>query len=99
MPSSRRSSRRPWGAEHVPLDVERATGGRRTESADDGEWTVQKIRSSSKTYTCPGCSQDVVPGTAHVVAWSNDSMFGRDAGLADRRHWHSACWQARARRR
>ncbi|ROS78452.1 hypothetical protein [Cellulomonas sp. PhB143] len=99
MPSSRRSRRRPWGDEHVPLDLDRATGGRRTESAPDGDWTVQSVRGSDKSYVCPGCRQDVRPHTAHVVAWANDSMFGAASALEDRRHWHSACWAARSRRR
>ncbi|QGQ19987.1 hypothetical protein GC089_13190 [Cellulomonas sp. JZ18] len=95
MPRSRRSSRRPYGAEHVPLDVGRATGGRRAETAADGEWVVQHVRGSDREYRCPGCDQVVPPGTAHVVAWRTDTW--RD-GLEDRRHWHASCWQARGRR-
>ncbi|MBO0608456.1 hypothetical protein [Myceligenerans salitolerans] len=95
MPSKRRSSKRPYGAEHRPLDVDRATGGRRSESASDGEWVVQHVRSSEKTYVCPTCRQDVPPGTAHVVAWRSDAIGGPDAGLEQRRHWHSNCWRRR----
>ena len=84
------------GAEHVELDVDRATGGRRAESGADGEWTVQQVRGSDREYRCPGCDQ-VVTGTAHVVAWRTDGLFGEE--LDDRRHWHGACWTARARRR
>ncbi len=36
---------------------------------------------------------------AHVVAWSDDGLFGPDAALADRRHWHTSCWQSRRHRR
>jgi hypothetical protein len=96
MPSKRRSSKRPYAADHVPLDVDRATGGRRSESAADGEWVVQRIRSSDKTYICPACRQEVTPGTAHVVAWQTDVLGGPDAGLDGRRHWHNSCWQRRA---
>jgi hypothetical protein len=101
MPSGRRSSKRPWAQDHPELDVERVRGGRRTESAADGEWTVQVVRGtgSTKTYRCPGCLQDVVPGTTHVVAWLNDSLLGVEVALGDRRHWHTACWQSRGRRR
>ncbi|WP_136518894.1 hypothetical protein [Cellulomonas telluris] len=95
MPRSRRSARRPYGAEHVPLDVERASGGRRAESGPDGEWVVQSVRGSDREYRCPGCDQVVPPRTPHVVAWRTDTW--RD-GLEDRRHWHAACWQARGRR-
>ena len=46
---------------------------------------------SGKAYRCPGCEQEVRPGTPHVVAWP--------VGLPDeRRHWHTPCWEARDRR-
>jgi hypothetical protein len=96
VPSSRRSSKRPYAAAHVELDVDRATGGRRAETAPDGEWVVQKVRGNDREYRCPGCDQLVPAGTAHVVAWRSDGLFGE--AIDDRRHWHSACWAARARR-
>lgn len=96
MPSSRRSAKRPYAAPHVPLDLERSTGGRRAESAPDGEWVVQQVRGSEREYRCPGCDQVIVPGTAHVVAWRSDDLLG--AGLENRRHWHTACFKARGRR-
>jgi hypothetical protein len=101
MPSGRRSTKRPWSDEHPELDVERARGGRRVESGPDGEWTVQAVpgTGSVKTYRCPGCRQEIGPGTAHVGAWANDSLLGAEVALADRRHWHQACWQARGHRR
>ncbi|HVB27000.1 MAG TPA: hypothetical protein VNE21_03690 [Mycobacteriales bacterium] len=66
----------------------------RVESAADGDWVVRRIRGSSswKTYRCPGCEQEIRPATPHVVAWPIDADPG------DRRHWHSPCWAARARR-
>jgi len=45
-----------------------------------------------KTYICPGCNQEIRPGTGHLVV----------VPLADpgsRRHWHSPCWEHRAHRR
>lgn len=95
MPSKRRSRKRPYGAQHRPLDRDRATGGRRSESASDGEWVVQQVRSAEKTYICPACRQDVKPGTTHVVAWRTDLPGGPDAGLSARRHWHPNCWRRR----
>lgn len=99
MPSSRRSSRRPWGGAHPELDLQRATGGRRSEDGPDGAWTVQRVRGSDKAYRCPGCQQAVPPGTAHVVAWPQDGIFGAERAVEDRRHWHTACWESRGRRR
>lgn len=100
MPSGRRSGKRPWAQEHPELDVDRAMGGRRFEESPDGRWTVQAVSGAgAKTYRCPGCHQEIGPGTAHVVAWANDSLLGAETALADRRHWHTACWRTRGRRR
>jgi len=96
VPSSRRSAKRPYAAAHVPLDLDRASGGRSAESGPDGEWVVQRLRGSDKEYRCPGCDQLIAAGTAHLVAWRSDDLLGD--GVQGRRHWHPACWQARARR-
>ncbi|HKR49790.1 MAG TPA: hypothetical protein VJT72_09470 [Pseudonocardiaceae bacterium] len=42
-----------------------------------------------KSYRCPGCNHKIRPGTAHIVARTS---------VADRQHWHTTCWSARARR-
>jgi hypothetical protein len=61
------------------------------------QWVVRRISgaASTKAYRCPGCDQEIRPATPHVVAWPVDA----GGGLEDRRHWHSACWSARERRR
>ena len=48
---------------------------------------------STKAYRCPGCDQEIPPGTAHLVAWP-----AYTSGPADRRHWHNPCWQRRLQR-
>ena len=96
MPSRRRSAKRPYAAGHVPLDLDRVSGGRRAEVADDGEWVVQHLRSSDKEYRCPGCDQTIPIGTAHLVAWRTDDLLGD--GVEGRRHWHEPCFRARSRR-
>ncbi len=83
----------------MPLDLDRASGGRSAEHGPDGEWTVQRVGGSDRTFRCPGCDQLIAPGTPHLVAWAADGMFGVEQALADRRHWHAACWSARGRRR
>lgn len=50
---------------------------------------------SGRSYLCPGCQQDVSAATPHTVAWPTSSMHG----VENRRHWHTACWNARDRRR
>lgn len=47
---------------------------------------------ATKTYLCPGCNHDIRPGTGHVVVVPTDAPDLR-------RHWHTACWQFRERRR
>ncbi|MPQ99953.1 hypothetical protein GB931_18930 [Modestobacter sp. I12A-02628] len=77
------------------------------EEAGDGDWVVRSVTGSAtgKNYRCPGCDQEVVAGTPHVVSWP---AYARDSDLdpwdtdsaADlRRHWHTTCWRARSRRR
>lgn len=72
-------------------------GTARTETRRDGLWNVQPLAgsSSAKTYTCPGCSLEIAPGTAHVVAWRADGLMGEADDLAARRHWHTHCWRIR----
>ena len=65
-----------------------------TEQHPDGEWHVRRLsaEAATKVYRCPGCQQDVKPGTPHVVAW-------RTGEEDHRRHWHTPCWSARLRQR
>ena len=67
------------------------------DEGDDGEVTVRRVQpyEATKTYRCPGCDQEIAPGTPHVVAWAAD---GINIGIDERRHWHRACWQHRLRR-
>lgn len=62
----------------------------------DGDWIVRHITgtTSGKLYRCPGCDQEIPGQMGHVVAWPAD----RSAGPEDRRHWHTPCWDARAKR-
>ena len=70
-------------------------GPERIESAPDGDWVVRAIpgEAAVKAYRCPGCDQEIQPGTAHVVVWP-----AYTPGLAERRHWHRPCWDRRQRR-
>jgi hypothetical protein len=82
----------------TPSEEARPLGGAHqdVEEHDDGDWSVRRITGSgaTKTYRCPGCDQEIRPGTPHVVAWPADRATGED----DRRHWHTPCWNARGRR-
>jgi hypothetical protein len=77
------------------------------EEAADGDWVVRAVSGSAtgKLYRCPGCDQEIRPGTPHVVTWPayarNSDLDPWDTGSAadTRRHWHAVCWRARDRRR
>ena len=80
--------------------------GQPVEEAADGDWVVRPLTGagSDKTYRCPGCDQEILPRTPHLVTWP---AYPRDSDLdpwdtesaADwRRHWHTVCWRARGRR-
>ena len=99
MPRSRRPRRGGRDEEPQPLDVERILGGmRRTESRRDGVWNVQtqSAAASVKEYTCRGCGLVSPPATAHIGAWRAAGLFGEEADLAARRHWHTHCWRISA---
>jgi hypothetical protein len=88
----RRNRRAPQA---VPLPAAGAFGT--VQSHPDGDWHVRQIlgAAATKAYRCPGCQQEIRPGTAHVVAWRADTHDGDE----HRRHWHTPCWNARDRRR
>lgn len=68
--------------EDRPLDPNVTLGG-------PPGWTVRSVQPAraTKEYRCPGCNQEIRPGTGHVVAWRE----GDDEG---RRHWHRGCWDS-----
>ena len=70
-------------------------GPERIESAPDGDWVVRPVpgAAATKTYRCPGCDQEIRPGTAPLVVWP-----AYTPGLAERWHWHRPCWQGRLNR-
>ncbi|MCC3296894.1 hypothetical protein [Arthrobacter caoxuetaonis] len=93
-----RNARRKWAAPAPEVDLDRARAGLpERESAADGEWSVRRItaRNAAKEYRCPGCGQVIPPGIEHLVVWQEDSLFGRETAVADRRHWHARCWRIR----
>jgi hypothetical protein len=61
---------------------------------DNDDVEVRRVHpfEARKSYVCPGCQQEITPGTSHLVVVPL-------AAVDLRRHWHSACWTYRARRR
>lgn len=101
MPSSRRSSKRPYGQPHPELDVDKVRGSsaRREIGPGGEEYLVATPRPSEKSYICPGCHQELDGSITHVVAWPADGLFGPEVAAEQRRHWHTTCWQTFGRRR
>ncbi|NRQ32919.1 ATP/GTP-binding protein [Nonomuraea sp. NN258] len=64
----------------------------KVEEWPDGDWRVRMLTgaSSTKTYRCPGCDQEIRAGQPHLVSWP--AWAGGDE---ERRHWHPACWRKR----
>lgn len=59
----------------------------------DTDVEVRRIQpfQATKTYLCPGCNQDIGPGTGHLVVVPLEAPDLR-------RHWHQPCWAHRDRR-
>lgn len=85
-PSKHLRTARPLGAGHAAAAAKA-----------DGRWLVRSIpgASAGKTYRCPGCSQEIPVGLAHVVVWPAEPSWHVSSGLDERRHWHTSCWQRR----
>ncbi|MBL3698245.1 ATP/GTP-binding protein [Leucobacter luti] len=77
-------------------DVTRlANGGARRQTRRGREWFVREISAqrAEKVYRCPDCGLAIPAGQAHLVAWSAEHMFGDDAAVRERRHYHAHCWR------
>ena len=61
---------------------------------DEEAVQVRRVQPSraTKPYICPGCQQEISPGTGHVVVVPAEMPELR-------RHWHTPCWLMRHRRR
>lgn len=96
--SSRRSNK--WAREKRDLRMS-LNSLRRVHDEPDGSWVVQRVRGndSGKSYTCPGCHQSLPAAIDHTVAWRSEDEFAAASGVSFRRHWHTACFNARRRRR
>jgi hypothetical protein len=88
-----RQNRRRDDAARAPRPL--STVGERRDDWRGEEYAVRGVTSAgaAKSYRCPGCDQEIRPGQPHLVAWP-----AFDGAVSDRRHWHSACWDARDRR-
>ena len=96
-PDDRGPDAGPGGLGATERMTARVLGYDRVEGGPDGrEWAVRAVsgQAAVKVYRCPGCDHEIRPGTPHVVAWPAIEH----GSIADRRHWHGGCWQARGRR-
>ncbi|MDR1188925.1 MAG: hypothetical protein LBK95_16005 [Bifidobacteriaceae bacterium] len=79
-----------------PLDLARARGGQpaRVVVRDGRDFFVTPPGPATKSYACPGCGSNVVPGQTQVTAWEAESLLGAESAVELRRHWHLACWRS-----
>jgi hypothetical protein len=89
VPRRHRSARERAGS---PVAPERPVGfAPQWALADDV--TVRALAGEKgKAYRCPGCQQEIRPGTPHLVVVTHGDVEGR-------RHWHTPCWRQELRRR
>lgn len=71
-------------------------GGRTLMRGRDGTvYNVVHQKAAEKEYRCPACNTVIRVGEANVVVWTEDTIWGTQAGIDGRRHWHSGCWARR----
>ncbi|WP_243730539.1 hypothetical protein [Nesterenkonia salmonea] len=90
-----------WQQQHRPLTANSMAPGGLTSARvkrRDGEYYVRHISglAATKEYVCPACTTPISIGTAHIVAWRADWIFGDDSAASERRHWHTHCWRISA---
>jgi hypothetical protein len=89
MPRRHRSAR---DRELAPVPVERPRGVAPEWATIDGATVRAVSGEAGKTYRCPGCHQEIRPGTAHLVVMLEGDPEGR-------RHWHTPCWRYELKQR
>lgn len=89
MPRKHRSARERPGPPDVP---ERPRGTAPAWASTPGVVVQAVTGERGKVYVCPGCNQDIRPGTPHLVIVVQGDVEGR-------RHWHTPCWRRELRRR
>ncbi|MDR2508740.1 MAG: hypothetical protein LBC50_01250 [Candidatus Ancillula sp.] len=61
-------------------------GGRR--------YQVRRTFDGSSVYKCPGCNHEIAQGKPSLTVIEQDHIFGDQAAIDERRHWHESCWKA-----
>lgn len=57
------------------------------------KWEVRKTYEGSSVYTCPGCYMPINQGQMSLTVIEMDHIFGQQAAIDERRHWHEGCWK------
>jgi hypothetical protein len=76
----------------VGTDTPLNESNRGDDQSDGLEVRVIHPYQATKTYLCPGCNQEIGVRVGHLVVVPLDAPDLR-------RHWHTACWKFRHRRR
>ena len=89
MPRKHRSARE----RDLPIgSAERPKGVAPEWASAEGYRVLAVSGERGKAYRCPGCQQEIRPGTPHLVVMEHEEV-------GSRRHWHTPCWRQELRRR
>jgi hypothetical protein len=53
---------------------------------------VRTTLEGNSIYKCPGCNNSIGEGERSVTVIERDHIFGEQAAIDERRHWHVPCW-------
>jgi hypothetical protein len=76
-----------------PINLEAALGSLRIETKRGKRYQVRKTFDGSSVYKCPGCNNGITQGATSLTVIEQDHIFGEQAAIDERRHWHESCWK------
>ncbi|MDR1033176.1 MAG: hypothetical protein LBL41_00130 [Bifidobacteriaceae bacterium] len=82
-----------WTREHSEINMRAAAGYERIETKRGKDYKVTKTLEGSSVYLCPGCNQAIDQGKPSFTVIELNHMFGEQAAIDERRHWHVTCWR------
>jgi hypothetical protein len=75
------------------LNMSAAFGGARLDVKRGKEYLVRKTFDGASIYKCPGCNNSIAAGASSLTVIEQDHIFGEQAAIDERRHWHEGCWK------
>lgn len=76
-----------------PLNITAAIGEGFVETKRGKTYSVNKTIDGQSVYKCPNCNQSIKIGEPSYTVIEQDHLFGEQAAIDERRHWHLSCWK------